>query len=428
MIPYNCFYEDGKFMFYDQEFVKEYYPAKYVLFRALRYTYIYIPEAEEIIPLQYFKQKYVLNQAWQAFEREESRFVEDNRNYDLFSSFYKWAGVSKAEVDANIRRLQNKNVLSDEISDREEFVKYPEREPLFQKRTYDLSQYINDRKLKAIKDTQLEILREFIRVCDENGLSYCAFYGTLLGIVRHKGYIPWDDDLDLAMPREDYDRLLEIAPASFSFPYFLQTPENDSDCFYGGYCKLPDSNNTGLVGRDRNHPCNQGIWIDIFPLDYVLKDDKRKKKQLNRIRFYQRLLLKKTYPEKRMLWDLGEKEEKLYLILGKLFPKKFLCDRLYDTIVNYGGELSDNVAIMTRYQPNRCYSEYKWKDVEFVIQGKFEEFTIPIPVGYEECLKVDYGKNYLLFPMETERKPHHLAVFDVNRSYIDYISAYGQDK
>lgn len=105
MISYNCFEVDGKLLFYDQEFVRECYPAKYVLFRALRYTYIYIPEADSIIPLQYFKEKYDLTNIWQAFEREESRFVEDNRNYDLLSSFYRWAGVTPETVDDNIGKL-----------------------------------------------------------------------------------------------------------------------------------------------------------------------------------------------------------------------------------------------------------------------------------------------------------------------------------
>lgn len=103
MIPYNCFYRKDKpsgekFLFYDQEFVKAGYPAKYVLFRALRYSYIYIIDAGDVIPLQYFKDKYKLTSVWEIFEREEARFVEDNRNYDLMSSFYKWASISPEEL------------------------------------------------------------------------------------------------------------------------------------------------------------------------------------------------------------------------------------------------------------------------------------------------------------------------------------------
>lgn len=110
MIPYNCFYVDGQILFYDQEFVKENCPAKYVLFRALRYTYIYIPEAESRIPLQYFKDRYQLNNLWNIFEREEAAFVEDNRNYNTLEAFYKWASVDRREIDKHIKFLQNNNM------------------------------------------------------------------------------------------------------------------------------------------------------------------------------------------------------------------------------------------------------------------------------------------------------------------------------
>lgn len=106
MIPYNCFFREGRFVFYDQEFVREKYPAKYVLFRALRYTYFYIKEAESVISLQFFKEKYDLDEIWEVFEQEEAEFVEDNRNYDLLAAFYKWAGTRQSDIDENIKRLQ----------------------------------------------------------------------------------------------------------------------------------------------------------------------------------------------------------------------------------------------------------------------------------------------------------------------------------
>ncbi len=105
MIPYNCFYRDGNFLFYDQEFVRECFPAKYVLFRALRYTYIYVTEAERMLPLAYFKEKYALTKVWQVFEQEEAAFIEDNRNYVQMASFYHWAQVSSDEADRNVERL-----------------------------------------------------------------------------------------------------------------------------------------------------------------------------------------------------------------------------------------------------------------------------------------------------------------------------------
>lgn len=98
MIPINCFLVDGEFYFFDQEFVREFYPAKYVLYRMLKYVYFFIPEAERYLPLNSLKEKYGLLLLWQFFEEEERRFVAANRNYDIYKHFRKWAAVNKGEI------------------------------------------------------------------------------------------------------------------------------------------------------------------------------------------------------------------------------------------------------------------------------------------------------------------------------------------
>ncbi len=409
MIPYNSFYNDGKIMFYDQEFVKEYYPAKYVMFRALRYTYVYMPEAERIIPIQYFKNRYGLSAIWNAFEREEGRFVEDNRNYDLLNSFYQWAGVSKSSVDENVTKLLHEKPVVKVI-------------PPFRKKTYDISIFSKNEKLNRVKQAQMGIVKEFKRVCEENDLSFCAFYGTLLGAVRHKGYIPWDDDIYFAMPRKDYDKLLELAPQVFSQPFFLQTPESDAGCFYGGYSKLRNSMTTGLEERNTGNNCNQGIWIDIFPLDEIPQDEAEKEKQLKRIMYYQRLLMKKSYPDKRMLWDIEEKEEERIGKRARWLSREKLCRRLNAAFVTYRGEASGKMAILSRYWFEHKYPEYDSADLEFLIPSRYEDMELFIPNGFDRILRQDYGVNYLVYPPEDQRKPHHTAVFDVEKSYIDYIA------
>lgn len=105
MVPFNCFYQDGKFLFFDQEFVREGYPAKYTLFRALLYTYYFIPEAERIYPLAEMKRTYGLDQVWGLFEMEEQDFVSDNRNHQLYGSFYQWAAVDREQIKKRIALL-----------------------------------------------------------------------------------------------------------------------------------------------------------------------------------------------------------------------------------------------------------------------------------------------------------------------------------
>lgn len=78
-----------------------------------------------------------------------------------------------------------------------------------------MEKYKKNVALNAIKNVQLELLKRFIEVCEEYDLSYCVFYGTLLGTIRHKGFVPWDDDVDVLMPRIDYDRLLQVSEEAF---------------------------------------------------------------------------------------------------------------------------------------------------------------------------------------------------------------------
>lgn len=98
MIPINCFLVDGELYFFDQEFVRECYPAKYVLYRMLKYVYFFIPEAEQYFPLHTLKEQYGLSRLWQSFEEEERRFVSANRNYGIYKYFRIWAAVNKGEI------------------------------------------------------------------------------------------------------------------------------------------------------------------------------------------------------------------------------------------------------------------------------------------------------------------------------------------
>lgn len=413
MIPYNCFYEKGKILFYDQEFSQERFPAKYVLFRALRYMYVYAPEAEKIIPLEYFKNKYHISEIWEEFERLEAIFIEKNRNYEKMSPFYKNAGISEEELDSNRKKLQEgKNPDQQARNPIINTLNRPE---------YTMHSYSRDVQLQAVKRVQYDLLKKFIGVCQENGLTYCAFYGTLLGAIRHDGFIPWDDDVDVAMPREDYNRLQKIADHVFKFPYFLQMPENDN-CFFGGYAKLRNSSTTGIEERERSQDCNQGIWIDIFPLDDVPDDENEKKAQFHKVLFYQRLLAKKNYGTQKVLYDLDAFQDKKYLILSKFFRKDFLCRQLQKYLM-YGQNCEcSKVAIMARYYRGKMYPEYDRRDFSFVVKHTFEDEEILIPSGYENCLINDYGIDYMLYVQEKERTPHHKAQYDVNNPYTGYIT------
>ncbi len=128
----------------------------------------------------------------------------------------------------------------------------------------------------------LDLYAEVARVCEKNGLRYFAGGGTLLGALRHRGMIPWDDDIDLLMPRDDYERLCKIAPTAFRAPYFWQTNATDPGSARG-HAQLRNSSTTGILKDEMVNgralfDFNQGLFIDIFPLDCLPDDpDERKR-------------------------------------------------------------------------------------------------------------------------------------------------------
>jgi len=127
-------------------------------------------------------------------------------------------------------------------------------------------------KMKKVWNVELNNLVEFQRICKKLGLTYYAICGTLLGAIRHKGFIPWDDDIDVGMPRKDYELFLELAPKEIKPPFFLQTYKSER-CFSSDLARLRNSNSTGYTLWQAFNRTNKGIFIDIFPIDHEPDDE-----------------------------------------------------------------------------------------------------------------------------------------------------------
>lgn len=123
-----------------------------------------------------------------------------------------------------------------------------------------------DPRLRWLQMVELEILNEFVCVCEKHGLRYYLVGGTLLGAVRHEGFIPWDDDVDVAMPREDYEHFAQIAREELAPQYFYQSPDTDP-CYFLTYAKIRKNGTEIYEERFKNAKFHKGIFIDIFPLD-----------------------------------------------------------------------------------------------------------------------------------------------------------------
>lgn len=114
MVPANAFYEDGKLFYYDQEFVKENYPARYIMFRAVKYHYIYLKQANEVISQEEMAMRFGLLEFWEDFEQEEQRFITENRNKKIYQNFYRWTGASRSIIVGNASLLLEHSHLSGE--------------------------------------------------------------------------------------------------------------------------------------------------------------------------------------------------------------------------------------------------------------------------------------------------------------------------
>ena len=156
--------------------------------------------------------------------------------------------------------------------------------------------YVVSAEMKSVWAVELDLAQELLRVCRKHNLKIFADFGTLLGAVRHKGFIPWDDDMDFSMFREDYEKLCSIAPDEFKQPYFFQYSNSGKE-FVNGHAKLRNSLTTGIVKNElgRNLGYNQGIFIDIFPLDNVSNNGAIRFAQMYLVRFLNTSMLAFAY-------------------------------------------------------------------------------------------------------------------------------------
>ena len=141
--------------------------------------------------------------------------------------------------------------------------------------------------MKKVWAVELDLLSEFQRICKKHGLVYYADGGTMLGAVRHNGFIPWDDDIDLMMMRDQYEELIAIAPHEFKYPYFFQTEYTDPSSLRG-HAQLRNSQTTGILRSETKgiHSFNQGIFIDIFPLDAVPDNEELFEEKIKKREYY----------------------------------------------------------------------------------------------------------------------------------------------
>lgn len=277
--------------------------------------------------------------------------------------------------------------------------------------------------MNNLQRKQLDILKEFIRVCDKYNLRYFLVGGTCLGAARHKGFIPWDDDIDVAMPRSDYDKYIKLQKEYNNTPYFIQTWRSDKHYMYN-YAKLRDSSTTYIENYWWCHQINHGVWIDIYPLDGFDNKIKSREKYASRIKriwfavwlSYLGSMFRK-FRLKTFFKDLGLNIVAiLFYLLNPFHMRQRIIDRKvkkrnFDKCLIVGNYFGINAK--KEAMPKELFDEYILLD--------FEDIKCKVPKDYDKYLTLLFGDWRKLPPKEKQIGHHFDKGLDVNIDYKTYI-------
>lgn len=279
------------------------------------------------------------------------------------------------------------------------------------------SGYLVTKKMKRIWAVQLDLLNTFADVCEENNLQYFLNGGTLLGAVRHQGFIPWDDDVDVMMPREDYNRLCDISGAVFRHPYFFQTSLTERGLFRT-HAQLRNSSTTGYILTDENKKINKGIFLDIFVLDGIPENKWIRRIHKERIGLWKKML---AYAYDRDS-STGKKRvfRNFYQQVLRVLPfeKQF---RYFDrkVLAKYSRKNTKVIGDLTlQWNEKVHWDAGSFSGYEYM---QFEGRKFRVPAGYHEILEKQYG-NYKKLPEKEDRNKneHGALCIDPDIPYTEY--------
>lgn len=248
--------------------------------------------------------------------------------------------------------------------------------------------------LKQQQEISLDILKDVAFFCEKNNITYFLACGTLLGAVRHKGFIPWDDDIDIMMPRSDYEKFLKNYKSS---KYILCKPNEGR--YY--YAKVYDKN-TIKYEDDMDYKKYKplGIDIDIFPLDGMVNDDKVLQKIYKKECILETLLRLSRQP----IFNRKNPIKAINRIIPRIIGSKNLVKLIEKNAQTYDYDTS-NYVVRMRWSPNG-FTGILPKSVFEKKYMKFEDKDFCVPKGYDIWLKNFFGNNYMELPPKDKRKPH----------------------
>lgn len=258
----------------------------------------------------------------------------------------------------------------------------------------------------------IETFKQFQKFCEDNKLTYYAAGGTAIGAIRHNGIIPWDDDIDVIMPRPDYDKMLQLVNSLEGTDYeIIKAGDPNYYLFFAKFC-----NRKTTIWEYEEHPCIFGVFIDIFPLDEVSGVDKS---TANNVRIHQQRWLRyrgslKKHSIRTVTQILKTKD---YKAIGRMFIDcclyRFLSKYLYKKYTEHYRKVITNkgnyrLSYSATYGLNREVFPEEWFNK--TILHEFENLMIPLPFEYDKYLRRLYG-DYMKLPSVEKRVSRHSVFF-----------------
>lgn len=274
-----------------------------------------------------------------------------------------------------------------------------------------------DGKLDEIKKLEIEMMEEVKRICEKHNIKYFLVGGSLLGAVRHKGFIPWDDDLDFGMLREDFEKFKEVAPKELNPRYSYQSYQTEPNSHYI-FDKIRLKDTFFTTKFSDMFEIENGLFIDILIYDKTAKSPRLQKMHTDALRRWTRIMNIRWVNKPRK--NVAYKFSVIALPFMRLFPLS-LYHKFFNLMLKWYNKSSSEYAIDGVGQNiERGAFPIKW--LQETVDAPFENTTFPIPKGYDEYLRHWYGNNYMkLLPISTRNSGHILKRIDLG----PYVTRFG---
>ena len=273
--------------------------------------------------------------------------------------------------------------------------------------------YYSEKQLKTLQAIEIENLQVFIDTCKKLNIEYVLYGGTLLGAEKYKGIIPWDDDVDVALPRESYQKFCEHAAEVLPKGYILQTPYNCKNSPYP-YAKLRREGTKYVEYIHRNIKIDNGVYIDIYPIDRIPDDEKERRKQYNKVRLWILLYVfrqGRLYDKESVSHIDSVKNIIKWVIchMSKIFSQEFCIQKIDYYMTLHNDSNAKRHAALNSPNYDNIY------ETLFPLRfGSFEGIRVTLPGDYENHLTRRYG-DYSSLPDEEHRIGHVPYILDLGK-------------